>query len=522
MESRSATGGRPTSSPRGTLLFLGLLALCALLNLPTLGLFPGVWMDEVHQIEYGRLVLEPGSDWSAVWHPLTDAPVMAWSYLGPLLQELVYRGTGGWELAARASGLVGTIVAAVALRAWLLARGTRPGVAGLMGVLLLLDPIVVQSFRGGRADGWAVACGLAACWLLRRGGGRHAASAAGAMTALGMVVWQSVAILLPLVVLELVQSAGSRRVARRQLAAFLAVGAVTGVLLLAFSPGPFLPVGGAADPLLRANVPLGADPAPWIAQALDPRYLAQSLQLTPVLLATAALGAALRPSAALIAVTLVAVLMVTASMPYMFRGLYLLPYLLLHTVRLLGPGTGRLPRRLRPLKAVPPAVLLAWAFGMSIIAQPLHLIDTRGWRDRSFLEHVAVSAVGPGDDFVYVGTFNLYFEGRKLGWRILTPFVTPGPVPDPGLLERSNVAILRERDLGPETLGHLAGAGFHRGETYRHPAAPELARSRLSDSERGNPYGPYVVFRRASAAGSVGGNAGSRTTPRTGPRGVPQ
>src|SRR5580658_3436033 len=116
--------------------------------LPTLTISPTVWMDEAHIVEYGRLFFSPRTTWSLFWRG--GGPTIPWYYIGGVIQELAEQATSPSCLGPRLSGLMGALLAAAMLAAWLLRRGTLPAAAFLLSFLFLFDPTFAAAYRGGR------------------------------------------------------------------------------------------------------------------------------------------------------------------------------------------------------------------------------------------------------------------------------------------------------------------------------------------------------------------------------------
>ncbi|MFZ2097168.1 MAG: hypothetical protein WAV05_11080, partial [Anaerolineales bacterium] len=181
------------------------ITVIALIHSFTLTISPTVWPDEVDIIDYGRVALQPNTEWSINWQE-EDRPRLMLSYLGPILQEWAFQFSGESLVGPRAISLIGALAAATIAVGWLRSRGTSAFKAGLLGLIFLLDPLFTQSYRGARVDGWAMALGLGACWVLSRTSWRiqngrtyHGmVLLAGALDLLAFFVWPSAVMLFPL------------------------------------------------------------------------------------------------------------------------------------------------------------------------------------------------------------------------------------------------------------------------------------------------------------------------------------
>lgn len=195
------------------LLALGYLLACAWLCVNA-----RVFIDQVWITEWGRRLLDPGTDHSMFM--LADGstlPPPAW--LGPLLAELLFRATGDLS-AFRLLGAAAAVALAVFSLLLLARRGLPMRTAAALSAALLLDPTLVQSVVVGRADTLAIAVLLGGLAIVESNAGRGAQAlpvvALGyAIAALSGAVWSSVLLLGPLALLHWLQTARSMRAARQ-------------------------------------------------------------------------------------------------------------------------------------------------------------------------------------------------------------------------------------------------------------------------------------------------------------------
>ena len=149
---------------------VGWFVLCMIvccIHLMTLELDPLTYQDEVQIVDYGRVILNPSTDWALTWYVQGDHPVIPFSYLGKLIQEAAFNLTATSGLGPRYLAMFGGVLAATCALGWLIVRNTPPIFALVLGFAFLIDPIFSDIYRGGRIDGWAIAASLGACWLLR-------------------------------------------------------------------------------------------------------------------------------------------------------------------------------------------------------------------------------------------------------------------------------------------------------------------------------------------------------------------
>jgi hypothetical protein len=482
-----------------------------LVHLVTLDISPVFWQDEVQQVDFGRLTLEPGSEWSTKWSPRTGRPVRVWSYGGPLVHELFYRAAGKTPRAVRLAALLGAMLAATAMLGWLLARGTSPWPAGVVSLAFFLDPLFVKSYKGGRVDGWAFAAALGACWMLRRACAAPTAAAraygyaalAGALAAAAAMTWQSAVFLYPLILLELVHLLRGNHGRRRTLAlsaSFLAGGlAVAAALALPLLPQWSILVEDTRV-FLSSSAATGAPPAARLRKLLRFGSMAGALNLSAIALITAFLAALLRREAGLLLATLAGYALIASTLIYSARVLYLIPYLFALTAGLfLAPPHRTVPGMPRWARAVLLIVLLVWTAGLSLVARPAVAFKERQDRDPQGLFQLAAEKIGEGPHEVYLDrTFEFYYAGRPLGWKIYAPNWEPAPQGSTArehmlaLLRRVDFAVYRKRDLPGDANEGFLELGLHYVGTFC-PNAPGFA---CEADASPSVYGPYVLFAR--------------------------
>ncbi|MFM6529890.1 MAG: hypothetical protein ACKPIB_16605, partial [Dolichospermum sp.] len=188
-----------------------ILTIVFLINCLTLTVSPPIWQDEVQIIEYGRIFLHPTTDWSVNWDLLNERPFFTLFYLGCVLQEWAFKAANSSIAGSRVFTLIGAGVAATTTMGYLLYRQVPRKIAALLGLALLLDPLLVQSYRGDRLDCWVIAVCLGVCWLLRIAIKNFSeyqlcfitVGLSGSLSVVAMFIWPSAVILYPLILLEL-------------------------------------------------------------------------------------------------------------------------------------------------------------------------------------------------------------------------------------------------------------------------------------------------------------------------------
>ncbi|MGV3502908.1 MAG: hypothetical protein ACO1O1_04325 [Adhaeribacter sp.] len=414
------------------------------IQLLTLDVLPHLQQDEAQITDYGRLALDPHSDWSVTWWTAEGKPLVLWSYLGPVMAEVSYQLGGASGLGPRLASLIGGFWAATMALGWLLARRVPPYAAFGLSLALLLDPLFVLSQRMARVDSWVIALCLACCWLLRatpvskdHAYDKWRLMAAGGLAATAAFVWPSAVFLYPLVLLELFyaaradkEGAGRKRFSASRVFYFGAGGLLGGALLL-------LPIWQILPGILE-------DMTKLVAQNVDPSKSDQDRLLalfnyqnwlalmrtfrrafSPVFPLLALAGALLYREKGLILAFILTLSVLFASLLYFLRVLYLLPYLLA-----LGSGvfiyaaasSGSL--QTKRWSRVTLGLLLTWSVSISLLIRTALGLEGKTERDRDHIYQAAMSRIGAGQHHVFLAyTYEFYFAGRALGWKLYTPYI---------------------------------------------------------------------------------------------------
>ena len=189
------------------------LGVVFFIHLLTLSISPTIWQDEVQILDYGRVILDPQTDWSINWDFELDRPVYTFFYLGAVIQAIVLKLTNFSLIGPRLVTLVGAMTAATVMLGWLLRMKVPPKIALAIGLIFLLDPLFVQGYRGNRIDCWVFALCGGACWALsvvkesvsrQQPISNRLVALAGGLSAIAFLVWPSAILLYPLLMVELV------------------------------------------------------------------------------------------------------------------------------------------------------------------------------------------------------------------------------------------------------------------------------------------------------------------------------
>jgi hypothetical protein len=426
------------------LMWVCVMVLTFIIQLSTIDVLPSIQQDEVQITDYGRLVLDPKSDWSVTWRVAEGKPLLLWSYLGPLIAEISFQIGGVHGIGPRIASLIGGLAAATMVFGWLLARKLPIYAALGLSLAFLLDPLFVLSQRMARVDSWVITLCIGACWLLHvaqiKGGyslNRGRLMLAGAFAATATLVWPSAVFLFPLIILELVQLDKAENVLTDRIKSIASIGfyffvggAITMVLLII--------------PIWQNLVIIFNDMTTMVSQNIDSSKTFQSrifslfnyqlwLKMIKAFLKTsspffplfAIAGVLIRWEKWLILVTILTITMIFASLVYEFRVMYLLPYfLLLSSGIFIQSAESSSSLLLKRGRIVALSVLIAWSVGTSLLVRTAFGIEGKFERNRNKIYQAAATAIGPGNYKVFLGfTYEFYFVGRSLGWHLYTPYI---------------------------------------------------------------------------------------------------
>ena len=452
-----------------------------------------VWIDESMIVEYGRVAMADGQSVFG-FHQRSDLlrPIYSYALLGCVLQEMAYRVTAPSNLGPRVVALMGQLAAFGFLIYYLLLYGLNTRFSVLLGLAFLIDPLCDIGWRGGRVDGWAFAFLFASLCAIRMARDRSygAVFAGGAAACAGFLCWNSFAMFLPLIVLEL--WAVTRKLGQfwMPVSAFCAGGVVVAAAVIAPFHREF--VRGLADAKLLTAIQSNITRSDGIG--VQVRALLISFAQTPIVVAAGLLALARRNNRLLLAGFLVALVFIFETKVYRLRVLYLLPYLYLALASLFCAGAGVRWRRAGVWAL---ALMLFAGAGFTVAGTTLSGLSNRAGKNPLALIEPARSAVGSGPIRVYMTEPDLYFAGRALGWQQLFCF---DGCWGPGLLTpkfprfpEMDVAIFRDQP-DETTRRAIEKLGF-RLRTVMFPQGGHQS-SLFGWSYGPRSYGPYFVYRR--------------------------
>ena len=423
--------------------WIACVLIAVLIQLYTLDVLPHLQQDEAQITEYGRLVLDPESNWSINWRLEEKKPLLLWSYLGPLIAESSFHIWGGSGIGTRIASILGAVLAATMAFGWLLSRDVIKYAAFGLSLAFLLDPLFVLSQRMGRVDSWVIALCLGCCWLLRfskyknEKQKRWLIPLCGGIAATAALVWPSAIFLLPLIFLELIQSAPTKVKKRGKWK-------IVGKRFLLFGLGGFITTVLLLLPILDNLVLILSDSSAMISGNIDASKSAESRFLslfskdswfklikaliktwTPFFPMLALAGIIICRKSKLIIAFLAALVLIFASLVYEFRVLYLLPYFMVLSSGLFLNGKVKTYKKwINKTAGISLGLLLFWAVFVSLGLRTSLGAEVKSEKDRNKILSMATNSIGAGDYNVYLDfTYEFYFAGRSLGWNLYTPYI---------------------------------------------------------------------------------------------------
>ena len=428
----------------GWKMWFTVLAVVFAIQLLTIDVLPHLQQDEAQITDYGRLALDPQSDWSITWWMAEGKPLLLWSYLGPLIAEISFQFAGASGLGPRIASLLGGMVAATMVLGWLISRRVPVYAAFGLSVVFLLDPLFVLSQRMARLDSWVIALCLAACWILHteikkesRSFPRWRIMAAGGLAATAAFIWPSAIFMYPLLVFELLQyPRNDKTVIDKWKSIFLqGINFILGGVIIVFL---------LLLPVWDHMVIIFSDMATMVTQNVDasksfpdklfglfnPHNWLKTIKVfiktfSPFLPLLAIAGALLKFEKGLIIATIGTVILIFATLVYEWRVLYLIPYLIaLSSGVFIGSGENFKNAIFKKFAFTALVILIIWSVGISLLVRTTLGLETKTALDRDRIHQVASSSIGSGDHKVFLGfTYEFYFVGRSLGWKLYTPYI---------------------------------------------------------------------------------------------------
>ena len=472
----------------------GILTVVALVGAVTIRISPIMWQDESQIVEWGRVLLEPHTGWSMNWTP-ADKPQPLITGAGAVLHELCFRLSGLSPLGPRLAALAGALIAATLFLVWLRKRATPPWLAVALAATLLVDPIMAQSYKGGRLDGLALSFVFAAClaWRCWR---RFGSWAAGCLVAASVFVWPGAFLSAPLVAVEIVESVWLARrrdgwlAASKPVLAFTVGLAGTAALLGAIAWGIQASLFGSPFDLIHSMYSAHASKGVYAPGTSIFTALLTTMRTSPLLWLSALACCWFRPARLFTLAAAVSWAVVLSTLVYPFRVLYLTPFALVILATALSNGFAARWRRARLVLVILPLLLGSVA---TLVLRPAVALAERDGRDPKIVFDLASKWIGPGPHLVYLEAWEFYYPGRQLGWHMYNPF---GLDKEHGakILARVDYAIVRAKAV-EDLDSKLRGNGWRVQATFS-PASRAVMAARAGRGLGAVPYGPYLLLHR--------------------------
>jgi hypothetical protein len=500
------SAARWMTEPRFWIVTCLALLICSAVHLVTLTISPVIWFDEVLVIDYGRVLLNGAhSSWSVNWDASHLQPLVLWTYLGTIPQELAYRTTAPSPAGPRLVSLVGAILAALATIGWLRSRRVPHIPSVLLGLTFFLDPLFVMSYRGARVDSWVFALCIGSAWMIRSTTKNLPGSrvwsmkllGAGCLAAVAFWVFPTAPVLYPLILSELWLVARSARrngtlsSLLRPVLLFTGSGIVFAAILLL----PMLPVLGI---LMKDFEPIFGANAPRPGIGLQVEALLASYKYSPfVPICAICVAPLLAGDMALAVAFLVTFVYILSSRVYAMHVIYFLPYL----VGLLGGAYSTLhlmnrSNRVARLMGIGLVWLVLFAAGVTLLARPVTVLRQASQRQPSILVRVGRSAIGAGPHRVLIGAVEFYYAGRDLGWHMYYAWSPVSRRQELRFVSNMQYVVFRPTQVSSATDSLLLQAGFHHRRVLLKQAPVQASWLTKLSPGQAEPYGPYVLYSR--------------------------
>ncbi len=460
----------------------------------TLTISPTVWQDEVQIIEYGRLVLERNTDYSINWLTSQNKPLFPLCYLGPLIQELAFKITNLSIIGTRILSLLGAIVASTNLLGWLLASQINKKISFILAIIFLLDPMFVQSYKGDRIESYVFALCFGACWILKtvqndienntnQKNHIFLCILAGSLTSMAFFIWPSAVILYPLIFfqfLNLIFSIHNLPHKRNLIIATICAGIMTAILLI-------IPIYTEIINAVLNTKNFTKNTAGGLTNFTDIKAWLVVFTLSPFLPLIALFSLIYNKQKLLGSMTIFAVTLVLVTQVYLFRAIYLLPYII-YIVSLLYQNSPKLQSNKinSRLKNSFLIIALIWCISLSIFVRPITALSQKTGRNPDLLVNAARSSIGTGQKRVLLGVYEFYYPGRILGWKTFKSMYDGFDEKDMQSFEY----IIFRKDTAKAYIDYAEKSGFQYQQTL-------LENNQIqSQIKSATPYGPYLLYHK--------------------------
>jgi hypothetical protein len=467
----------PLCQKRAWVLWSLFAAVILCINCYTLTISPIIWQDEVQIIDAGRSSL-PGSDltWGMQWAN-EGRPVHFLFFLGAMVQELAYRCFPDGMFGARFAAELALVFGSGALMGWMIARGVLPVISLLSSILWLVEPTLTQGVRGSRVDALAMMFVFLACWGVAAIPSQRLDPAtfgrlgsAGVNLGLALLVWPSSALMIPLFLNELLEKTikDQRNALDRFVTALLKMGWVSigsvATLAVAIACRPGHRVQEISDfrdgMVVTASVSL-ASASVWMHGL---RTFMVSLKASPWLIAFSFYGMVLQRRWRLLAFVCLTMLCIIATRVYFYRAVYVIPILMVTSIVVANSIlTDYAHHKAGAFRVVLVAGFLVVSVGLSLGllgARTYIARKERSTRNPGVIYALAESTIGRGPLRIYVGPWEFYYPGRRLGWKMFRNHASNRSLDWGRMTQFLDCAILKSSQLSGDIASELTKHGF--------------------------------------------------------------
>ena len=460
----------------------------------TVSYSPVHWCDEVHICELARDGIgEKATDWNFDMLSCSNLELnrQSWAFywLGGFLSEFGYQMFG--HSGARIITLMILFVSTLCLWLYVLKKSGSSAFASLVAVLFFSHPMITQSVRGGRFDVLAIGAIVSALAVLQLGHDsrfreRLFFAVSGFFVIVAVFSWITVAVAIPVVFWEMLDTARAGRRSLRDVVSLFAYALIGAVVAMTIFATPFY-----------ANIRRTIDIATFVVPSVAGRAggvehfkgVFASIFAFPLFLPLALLPLFLWRRYWIVAVGVLAyvfVLMKTTC--YVYRMIYFLPYAV---VGIVGGYVSFKSRLLKKAYITLLSVMAMFFYGRSVFARNISEYFARPWRDYDKVQAEVASAVGFGVS-CFNDSFQLYYLGRELGWKQYAPL---------GVAlckkELDGVSIyIGDKGRIPEGILKENGFEFYREICTPVPPEPGTVADFLMKANRLSALGPYLIYRR--------------------------
>lgn len=392
------------------------------------------WLDETYIVEMGRLFLDGDSEGISTLLGLSEVSLRPLNYVGPLLQELLFRCCG--QTGVRLSPYIGLILAFLCWSMRLRQENIGSKTRIFLSLSLLFSPILFQCSLLARIDTWSLACVFAALAFLGPpdilkskvmifGGAFFAA--------LSCFVWPTATVLY---VLYPVFCFNKR--CRSQFYVFCVFSAVS--LLILLSPILF----NLSDYLLAFSRHYREVATPSFSFASAVLAFAREAARSPLIAMLSVIGFVIwikeRKMLQVLSFVLVVCIFAKSGL-YTFRIAYLVPFFFFMCLDAVKFYEKKHPQLVN--------IYLCLMFLYGVLTGPIGHFALSYPTLPADLKDKLKDEVGVGPIMVFSPDHATYYIGRELGWRQIG-FARPSDLNDTNILasvlEKCDVAVLRDFD----------------------------------------------------------------------------